>query len=972
MKNPIKRNTIAAVLAALILMIAGMSFMIRMDTDYAVLSAESQGAVKVKEITESLKNAGAEQENVGVWTADYTNYSIDIMTDALKEYVTENGYEGPKVFQNGIVAEIRDGELILPEEAKEIFEEEPLTIEHIQAASDPNMFNRPGIFLRMEGSYSAYSILSVGEISDNVYFVGWTKYSDLPEYSVSFANLADTVEALENTYNGHCLIADRESLNLVFGLEEYAEIQNVQDLGLTRNMIRNQEGQLSFDGKNYNLFYSEAEIEGRNCYVIFMEPVIITNVLKSILRSLLIGLIILVVLATLILWLSETQRFVRDKVLEEPQRVQYHPKRIRSLAVTAVLIGGLLIAVIAGFVEMTAIMRARTENQREALDMVLAKIGDDSGSPREKAETQFYISCGKNLAALLKEYPELITREKLNQFARDINADYIMLFDGNGNETSCSQDYKGFTLTADPEAKELGALLLGRESVVIDPYENPSTGKKLGLIGITMSSDSFTEQNGVLVIALRPTEDWFYVTDDISEQLILLVPENSRCFALDTETATVRYSSSPEMLGLTIREIGMNENNLRDDFIDFFRIGKNRYFGVSNRQGSDIYYYVTRTDEMFRSVLPHILRVVLMYLFISTVICVILLKDYTEEVFNEWATTGVPVVVGALIEVKASDGRIRRTVDPSRRWTFLFTRWNDLYPEERTWIVFELLLMIIICLMIPVVSRINTSLDQVDLLSFIMTGEWSRGVNLFAAFASLIVVANTFLIVSVTRLFLQTVARFMTTRGETICRLCYSFVQYLGLFAGLYFVFAYFGFDTRAVLGGLGLISLALSLGSKDMVSDIIAGLSIVFEGDFQVGDIVEIGGFRGTVQEIGVRSTKLIGLGDNIKIINNHDIHNVVNMTRLNSWYALELPIPVTTPVQQMEQALKKALPEIGKRNPNILSGPYYKGINAISSSSMTIAVIAECREENYRKVQRYLNREILLLFEREGIVFK
>ncbi len=49
-------------------------------------------------------------------------------------------------------------------------------------------------------------------------------------------------------------------------------------------------------------------------------------------------------------------------------------------------------------------------------------------------------------------------------------------------------------------------------------------------------------------------------------------------------------------------------------------------------------------------------------------------------------------------------------------------------------------------------------------------------------------------------------------------------------------------------------------------------GLSIVFEGEYQVGDIIEVGGYRGEVLEIGVRTTKLEGRGGNIK---NHKKHN-------------------------------------------------------------------------------------------------
>lgn len=155
------------------------------------------------------------------------------------------------------------------------------------------------------------------------------------------------------------------------------------------------------------------------------------------------------------------------------------------------------------------------------------------------------------------------------------------------------------------------------------------------------------------------------------------------------------------------------------------------------------------------------------------------------------------------------------------------------------------------------------------------------------------------------------------------------------------------------------------------MVADILAGITIVFEGEFQVGDIIEIEDFRGTVQEIGVRTTKLIGEGDNIRIVGNRDIKNVTNMTRLNSWYTLSLSLPVTESIHHIETVLEQNLDAVGKDCPVIISGPYFKGVTDLDSTQMTIQINAECREQDLESVRRYLNRELRDLFAREKIIF-
>jgi len=168
------------------------------------------------------------------------------------------------------------------------------------------------------------------------------------------------------------------------------------------------------------------------------------------------------------------------------------------------------------------------------------------------------------------------------------------------------------------------------------------------------------------------------------------------------------------------------------------------------------------------------------------------------------------------------------------------------------------------------------------------------------------------------------------------------------------------------------LLTFAISLGAKDLVTDILAGISIIFEGDFQVGDIIEINGYWGRVLEIGVRTTKLEGLGGNIKIIGNRDINNVVNKTRKNSWYAVELGVP-SEQIKEVEAMLQESLPDIGAKIPEMISGPYYKGIESFAFSfgkSITkILIIAECSEHDYRYVKHELNHALAVLFDEHNI---
>ena len=185
-------------------------------------------------------------------------------------------------------------------------------------------------------------------------------------------------------------------------------------------------------------------------------------------------------------------------------------------------------------------------------------------------------------------------------------------------------------------------------------------------------------------------------------------------------------------------------------------------------------------------------------------------------------------------------------------------------------------------------------------------------------------------------------------------------IKYLIIILFFYQAVSLLGFDTRAVLASLGLAGLALSLGAKDMISDVIAGLTIVFEGEFQVGDIVEIDSFIGSVEEVGVRTTKLKGSSGNIKIISNRNIHNVINRTHLNSWCAIELKFSHDQSIDDVEKVFASALPDIGSNIPEIINGPFYKGILAFDGRDTRVSIIAECKESDYHEVERRLLRSL------------
>ena len=165
------------------------------------------------------------------------------------------------------------------------------------------------------------------------------------------------------------------------------------------------------------------------------------------------------------------------------------------------------------------------------------------------------------------------------------------------------------------------------------------------------------------------------------------------------------------------------------------------------------------------------------------------------------------------------------------------------------------------------------------------------------------------------------------------------------------------------------MLTLIIGLGSQSLVADILAGIFIVFEGDFQVGDIIIIDGWRGEVLEIGIRTTKLLDAGGNIKIINNSDIRSVVNQTQELSIAKSYISIDYGTRIEKVEAVIHDNLDKVKAAIPAIVEGPYYKGVSELGDSAINLLFVAKCKEGDIYQVQRDLNREFLIVFNDNGI---
>lgn len=250
---------------------------------------------------------------------------------------------------------------------------------------------------------------------------------------------------------------------------------------------------------------------------------------------------------------------------------------------------------------------------------------------------------------------------------------------------------------------------------------------------------------------------------------------------------------------------------------------------------------------------------------------------------------------------------------------------------------------------------------------FVAIANWFRD-NYDIPIYSVVVVIIVVLICSLLSLFKRKV-NIKNKKAATITSLILSLLKWAAIFVAIFLVLNKWGVDTNKILASMGILALIIGLGCQSLISDIVAGIFLVADNAFEVGDIVVIDGFRGTVKEIGLKTTKVEDAGGNIKLIANSHISSMVNLTNSLSIASVDISIPYEENLARTETLLLEHLSEMKKSIPSIVEGPFYKGMEEMADSAVILKIVAKVKEEDRFQCTRDMKRDIFIFLNENKI---
>jgi small conductance mechanosensitive channel len=209
-------------------------------------------------------------------------------------------------------------------------------------------------------------------------------------------------------------------------------------------------------------------------------------------------------------------------------------------------------------------------------------------------------------------------------------------------------------------------------------------------------------------------------------------------------------------------------------------------------------------------------------------------------------------------------------------------------------------------------------------------------------------------------------------RAEAIGTLLRSVITATVVIIALLLILPILGIDVAPLLASAGVLGVALGFGAQSLVKDYLSGIFLVFEDQYGVGDMVDLGEAIGVVEDVTLRITRLRDLSGVVWYVRNGEILRVANQSQ--GWVLAAVDIPVAydenlDKVRQCVEAVANDMYADPLYDDMLLGKPSYAGVESVSGEAVFIKILAKAAPEKQIPLTRAIRARVKESFDRAGV---
>ena len=798
--------------------------------------------------------------------------------------------------------------------------------------SQTRMLKTVGMLFQDEWVYNAT------RLQDGWLFIKWSQYPNI--YDVDFQRIAGAVPSdlcvVENA-TGEVLISSSE-LRYSFLDESRIVYDEERNSGATDSI---EAGFLRGDGLLSGVYFEKSRLLDR--YSVFVYVPFSTVFNDTLDKTLAVHSLLLIIFLLIWFW----SRNIRKRglaLLDQKTCLRLGKKRCLNLAVMRqlppLLISGILAALL--FTSYLPLItnyinhNVRMEKKLDAFVKEL-ELNDEEWAKTETLYSKEVLLGRMYMIDLFADFMgEDFTQETLIDLAQLMGLSSVTIYDAEGVSTMSTDLYVGYKISENPDDDEyvLWNLLKNADTSLMRELPDKS--------GFYAASRRMVNHTGLIYVTI-PDDNLVGLKEQTDINAALLRINTGTYAKMHT------YTAKPETLlwaTATASATRSIANTLPETVL------MNRYCGLQTVSGYT-YYLNTMTDDnhilisaeqpdVFTAPIKKDLRIIIPEILFCSLLIFFATCIYPYD--------GMPA------EMKPEE----ETSKPSL--FRVFSREKELPSPAELELRQEVRrhssdLVWFLCTLLVVFYFADMLFSPHPMSDYLFSHQWQREPSIYSMTTILLSVLFLAISMRILKTIMKTLSAKMDSRAETFGDLIISIVQFILTVVVVIYSLHELGVNTNVILTSAGVISLIIGYGSQSIVSDLVSGIFLIMEDQVRIGEFIEIDGFMGKVEHIGLRTTRAV-YENRTKIISNSNMVSFYNMSRNDSPAKWSIGLPKEVDVDRVRALIEGSLECFRARIGKPIHAIVYQGMDKVSGGGFagdqyTLLYNTYCNIEDWEKVR-------------------
>mgnify|MGYP001488313523 CR=1 FL=1 len=209
-------------------------------------------------------------------------------------------------------------------------------------------------------------------------------------------------------------------------------------------------------------------------------------------------------------------------------------------------------------------------------------------------------------------------------------------------------------------------------------------------------------------------------------------------------------------------------------------------------------------------------------------------------------------------------------------------------------------------------------------------------------------------------------------REDTLIRIFTGALNIVVIIVALMMILGELGIEIGPLIAGAGIVGLAVGFGGQYLIRDIITGLFLMLENQYRIGDVVDIEGLSGAVEDISLRKTTLRNLDGTVHHIPHGSITKVSNLSKDFARVNMDMGVAYSTDIEHLIRVINETGRELASDpvfSDSIISPPQFLRVNEFADSAIVVKILGDTKPLKQWEIAGEFRKRLKYAFDREGI---